>query len=63
MRACVPCPALPGSSVRRGAEDPEGSECEVTADGAQSCTQTVQVGVVQVEGEWKIDELSLLTTS
>ncbi|MDP9459686.1 MAG: hypothetical protein M3Q22_05320 [Actinomycetota bacterium] len=42
---------------------PEGSECEVTPEGAQSCTQTVQVGVVQVDGEWKIDELTLLTTS
>jgi hypothetical protein len=42
---------------------PEGSECEVTPEGAQSCTQTVQVGVVQVDGEWKINELTLLTTS
>ena len=42
---------------------PEGSECEVTPEGAQSCTQTVQVGLVQVDGEWKIDELTLLTTS
>ena len=42
---------------------PEGSECQVTPDGAQSCTQTVQVSVVLVDGEWKIDELTLLTTS
>ncbi len=35
----------------------------MTPEGAQSCTQTVQVGVVQVDGEWKIDELTLLTTS
>ena len=42
---------------------PEGSECLVTSDGAQSCTQTVQVGVVRVDGDWKIDELTLLTTS
>ena len=42
---------------------PEGSECLVTSEGAQSCTQTVQVGVVRVDGEWKIDELTLLTTS
>lgn len=42
---------------------PEGSECEVSPDGAQSCTQTVQVGVIQVDGEWKINELTLLTTS
>jgi hypothetical protein len=41
---------------------PEGSECEVTAEGAQSCTQTVQVGVVKVDGDWKINELTLLTT-
>ena len=42
---------------------PEGSECEVSPDGAQSCTQTVQVGVVKVDGDWKISELTLLTTS
>lgn len=42
---------------------PPGSECAVGPDGAQSCTQTVQVGVVRVDGEWKIDELTLLTTS
>jgi hypothetical protein len=42
---------------------PEGSECEVSPDGAQSCTQTVQVGVVRIDGEWKISELTLLTTS
>jgi hypothetical protein len=42
---------------------PQGSECEVSPDGSQSCTQTVQVGVVQVDGEWKINELTLLTTS
>ena len=42
---------------------PEGSECLVTPEGAQSCTQTVRVRVVQVDGDWKIDELTLLTTS
>ena len=42
---------------------PEGSECTVTADGGQSCTQTVQVEVTKVDGAWKIDELTLLTTS
>ena len=42
---------------------PEGSECEVTPEGAQSCTQTVKVVVVQVDVEWKIDEVTLLTTS
>jgi len=42
---------------------PEGSECTVTPQGAQSCTQTVQVGVVDVGGTWKINELTLLTTS
>ena len=42
---------------------PEGSECQVTPEGAQSCTQTVQVRVVQVDGDWKISELTLLTTS
>lgn len=42
---------------------PPGSECEVTPDGAQSCVQTIQVGMVQVDGEWKISELTQLTTS
>src|SRR5687768_6187606 len=42
---------------------PEGSGCEVSPDGAQACTQTVQVGMTQVDGEWKINELTLLTTS
>ena len=42
---------------------PEGSECTVTAEGGQSCTQTVQVEVTKVDGDWKIDELTLLTTS
>jgi hypothetical protein len=42
---------------------PEGSECRVTADGGQSCTQTVQVRITKVDGDWKINELTLLTTS
>jgi hypothetical protein len=42
---------------------PEGSECRVTPGGAQSCTQTVRVTVVDVDGDWKISELTLLTTS
>jgi hypothetical protein len=51
-------------SVNTGQSDaPAGSECETTSDGAQSCTQTVQVGVTKVDGDWKIDELTLLTTS
>jgi hypothetical protein len=50
-------------SVNSGEQPaPEGSECEVTAEGAQSCTQTVQVGVVKVDGHWKINDLTLLTT-
>jgi hypothetical protein len=52
------------TSVNSGRSDaPEGSECRVTSAGAQSCTQTVQVGVTKVDGEWKIDALTLLTTS
>ena len=42
---------------------PEGSECTVTAEGAQSCTQTVQMRMIKVDGDWKINELTLLTTS
>jgi hypothetical protein len=51
-------------SVNSGQSDaPSGSECQVLSDGSQSCTQTVQVGVTKVDGNWKIDELTLLTTS
>ncbi|MGZ4546083.1 MAG: hypothetical protein ACXVXT_11860 [Blastococcus sp.] len=51
-------------SVNSGKQPaPQGSECKVTPDGAQSCTQTVQVGVVKVGGTWKINELTLLTTT
>ena len=42
---------------------PEGSECEVTPAGAQACIQTVQLRLDRVDGEWKISELTLLTTS
>jgi hypothetical protein len=42
---------------------PQGSECTVTANGAQSCTQTVRVRITKVNGDWKISELTLLTTS
>ncbi|MET0764741.1 MAG: hypothetical protein ABWY29_07730 [Blastococcus sp.] len=42
---------------------PEGSECQVTPAGAQACVQTVQLQLDRVDGEWKISELTLLTTS
>jgi hypothetical protein len=35
----------------------------VTPEGAQSCTQTVELRLLQVDGEWKISELTLRTTS
>jgi hypothetical protein len=51
-------------SVNSGTQQaPSGSECTVTDNGAQACTQTVQVTLVQVGGHWKISELTLLTTS
>jgi hypothetical protein len=51
-------------SVNTGSKAaPQGSECTVTAQGGQSCTQTVQVRITKVNGAWKIDELTLLTTS
>ncbi|MGY1986705.1 hypothetical protein ACI792_10800 [Blastococcus sp. SYSU DS0669] len=51
-------------SVTTGQQQPpEGSECQMTPEGAQSCVQTVQVRMVTVDGEWKISELTLLTTS
>jgi hypothetical protein len=51
-------------SVNSGTQPaPSGSECQVTPGGAQSCIQTVRVTVVDVDGHWKISELTLLTTS
>jgi hypothetical protein len=51
-------------SVNSGTQAaPAGSECTVTDDGAQSCTQTVRVTMLQVDGDWKISELTLLTSS
>ncbi|WP_100497388.1 hypothetical protein [Geodermatophilus chilensis] len=51
-------------SVNSGTQaPPEGSECTVTPEGAQSCTQTVQLQLMDVDGTWKISELTLLTTS
>jgi hypothetical protein len=51
-------------SVNSGSKPaPEGSGCQVTPAGAQSCTQTVRVTVVDVDGQWKISELTLLTRS
>lgn len=51
-------------SVNSGSQPaPEGSECQVTPSGAQSCTQTVQARVTKIDGDWKISELTLLTTS
>jgi hypothetical protein len=52
------------TSVNSGTQQaPAGSECTVTDDGAQSCTQTVRVTVTRVDGDWKISELTLLTSS
>jgi hypothetical protein len=51
-------------SVNSGSQQaPSGSECTVTDDGAQACTQTVQMTMTRVDGKWKISELTLLTTS
>ncbi|SHG80480.1 hypothetical protein [Geodermatophilus nigrescens] len=51
-------------SVTSGTQaPPEGSECTVTPEGAQSCTQTVQVAMTRVDGDWRISDLTLLTTS
>jgi hypothetical protein len=51
-------------SVNSGSQQaPAGSECQVTAEGAQACTQTVRMTMTKVQGDWKISELTLLTTS
>jgi hypothetical protein len=42
---------------------PEGSGCQVTPEGAQSCTQTLRLDVVKADGEWKIADYAVLTTS
>ncbi|MGY1811778.1 hypothetical protein [Blastococcus sp. SYSU D00820] len=50
-------------SVNSGTQPaPEGSECVVTEEGEQSCTQTVRIDMVQVDEAWKISDLTLLTT-
>lgn len=51
-------------SVNSGTQPaPEGSDCQVTPEGAQSCVQTVRATLVDDDGDWKISELTLLTTS
>jgi len=51
-------------SVNSGSQPaPDGSGCRVTPSGAQSCTQTLRVTVVAVDGAWKISALDYLTTS
>jgi hypothetical protein len=49
-------------SVNSGSQAaPQGSACEVTAEGAQSCREIMRVHVVRVGGDWKIDEVTVLT--
>ncbi|MGY1770642.1 hypothetical protein [Blastococcus sp. SYSU D00813] len=55
---------LVAESVNTGTQPaPEGSECEVTPEGAQSCVRTVQIRMVR-DGDdtWRIDDLTVLTT-
>jgi hypothetical protein len=52
------------TSVNSGSQaPPQGSACEVTPDGAQSCRQILRVHVLRVDGDWKIDEVTVLTGS
>jgi hypothetical protein len=51
------------SATTGNAEAPSGSECQVTPEGAQSCVQTLRLGMIQVDGDWKISELTQLTRS
>jgi hypothetical protein len=47
-------------SVNSGTQEaPAGSSCEVTPSGAQACQQTVTVTVEQVDGDWKISEVTV----
>jgi hypothetical protein len=51
-------------SVNSGSQAaPQGSACQVTADGAQSCRQILRVHVLRVDSDWKIDEVTVLTGS
>ncbi|NEK86257.1 hypothetical protein GCU60_10865 [Blastococcus saxobsidens] len=51
-------------SVNSGQQEaPQGSECSLTPEGAQSCVQTLQLTVTEVDGDWKISEVTLLTRS
>ena len=51
-------------SVTSGEQEaPEGSGCMVTPQGAQSCIQTLRLELEKVEGEWKIGDYAILTTS
>jgi co-chaperonin GroES (HSP10) len=51
-------------SVNSGTQPaPEQSGCQVTPGGAQSCTQTVRATLVELDGEWKISELTVVTSS
>ena len=50
------------TSVTSGSQaPPPGSACEVTPEGAQSCRQILRVHVLRVDGDWKIDEVTVLT--
>jgi hypothetical protein len=49
-------------SVNTGSQAaPQGSACQVTPDGAQSCREIMRVHVLRVDGDWKIDEVTVLT--
>jgi hypothetical protein len=51
-------------SVNSGEQEaPEGSGCTVTPEGAQSCIQNLRLELEKVDGEWKIQDYAVLTTS
>ena len=43
--------------------EPAEQECQVTPEGAQSCVQTLQARTVRIDAEWRIEELTVLTSS
>ena len=50
-------------SVNAGTQAaPDGSECRAET-GASTCIYTLRVTVVQVDGDWKLSEAVILTTS
>ena len=58
-----PAEAVVEEIKKAGGEAVANPDNVATPEGAQACVQTVQVRMVEQDGDWKISELTLLTTS